>query len=197
MGPRGASSDAGAQRTTRDKYDASVGCSAAKGPGRLRDDRLFSSDDITILVHGKWGFATTGAPCGRMWAGGCCWGAARRGPAHYYNFTHTTRAPRPWAGWVITSVVAKPHFPWTKIVISSDEKRRSSRSLPGPFAAEQPTDASYLSRVVRCAPASDEAPRGPNWQSINRRTRRPKFHDERPATPRCLLALPTEASSFP
>ena len=95
------------------------------------------------------------------------------------------------------SVVAKPHFPWTKIVISSDEKRRSSRSLPGPFAAEQPTDASYLSRVVRCAPASDEAPRGPNWQSINRRTRRPKFHDERPATPRCLLALPTEASSFP
>ena len=95
------------------------------------------------------------------------------------------------------TVVAKPHFPWTKIVISSDEKRRSSRSLPGPFAAEQPTDASYLSRVVRCAPASDEAPRGPNWQSINRRTRRPKFHDERPATPRCLLALPTEASSFP
>ena len=95
------------------------------------------------------------------------------------------------------AVVAKPHFPWTKIVISSDEKRRSSRSLPGPFAAEQPTDASYLSRVVRCAPASDEAPRGPNWQSINRRTRRPKFHDERPATPRCLLALPTEASSFP
>ena len=95
------------------------------------------------------------------------------------------------------SVVAKPHFPWTKIVISSDEKRRSSRSLPGPFAAEQPTDVSYLSRVVRCAPASDEAPRGPNWQSINRRTRRPKFHDERPATPRCLLALPTEASSFP
>ena len=62
LGPRGASSDAGAQRTTRDKYDASVGCSAAKGPGRLRDDRLFSSDDITILVHGKWGFATTGAP---------------------------------------------------------------------------------------------------------------------------------------
>ena len=60
LGPRGASSDAGAQRTTRDKYDASVGCSAAKGPGRLRDDRLFSSDDITILVHGKWGFATTG-----------------------------------------------------------------------------------------------------------------------------------------
>ena len=59
LGPRGASSDAGAQRTTRDKYDASVGCSAAKGPGRLRDDRLFSSDDITILVHGKWGFATT------------------------------------------------------------------------------------------------------------------------------------------
>ena len=47
LGPRGASSDAGAQRTTRDKYDASVGCSAAKGPGRLRDDRLFSSDDIT------------------------------------------------------------------------------------------------------------------------------------------------------
>ena len=100
---------------------------------------------------------------------------------------HRIRAP----------VVAKPHFPWTKIVISSDEKRRSSRSLPGPFAAEQPTDAPYLSRVVRCAPASDEAPRGPNWQSINRRTRRPKFHDERPATPRCLLALPTEASSFP
>ena len=99
--------------------------------------------------------------------------------------------------FVFVSVVAKPHFPWTKIVISSDEKRRSSRSLPGPFAAEQPTDASYLSRVVRCAPASDEAPRGPNWQSINRRTRRPKFHDERPATPRCLLALPTEASSFP
>ena len=95
------------------------------------------------------------------------------------------------------TLVAKPHFPCTKIVISSDEKRRSSRSLPGPFAAEQPTDASYLSRVVRCAPASDEAPRGPNWQSINRRTRRPKFHDERPATPRCLLALPTEASSFP
>ena len=94
-------------------------------------------------------------------------------------------------------VVAKPHFPWTKIVISSDEKRRSSRRLPGPFAAEQPTDASYLSRVVRCAPASDEAPRGPNWQGTNRRTRRPKFHDERPATPRCLLALPTEASSFP
>ena len=94
-------------------------------------------------------------------------------------------------------VVAKPHFPWTKIVISSDEKRRSSRSLPGPFAAEQPTDASYLSRVVRCAPASDKASRGPNWQSINRRTRRPKFHDERPATPRCLLALPTETSSFP
>ena len=95
-------------------------------------------------------------------------------------------------------VVAKPHFPWTKIVISSNEKRRSSRSLPGPFAAEQPADASYLSRVVRCAPASDEAPRGPNWQSIiNRRTRRPKFHDERPATPRCLSALPTEASSFP
>ena len=61
LGPRGASSDAGAQRTTRDKYDASVGCSAAKGPGRLRDDRLFSSDDITILVHGKWGFATTAA----------------------------------------------------------------------------------------------------------------------------------------
>ena len=60
LGPRGASSDAGAQRTTRDKYDTSVGCSAAKGPGRLRDDRLFSSDDITILVHGKWGFATTG-----------------------------------------------------------------------------------------------------------------------------------------
>ena len=59
LGPRGASSDAGAQRTTRDKYDASVSCSAAKGPGRLRDDRLFSSDDITILVHGKWGFATT------------------------------------------------------------------------------------------------------------------------------------------
>ena len=59
LGPRGASSDAGAQRTTRDKYDASVGCSALKGPGRLRDDRLFSSDDITILVHGKWGFATT------------------------------------------------------------------------------------------------------------------------------------------
>ena len=59
LGPRGASSDAGAQRTTRDKYDASVGCSAAKGPGRLRDDRLFSSDDITILVHGKWGLATT------------------------------------------------------------------------------------------------------------------------------------------
>ena len=59
LGPRGASSDAGAQRTTRDKYDASVGCSAAKAPGRLRDDRLFSSDDITILVHGKWGFATT------------------------------------------------------------------------------------------------------------------------------------------
>ena len=59
LGPRGASSDAGARRTTRDKYDASVGCSAAKGPGRLRDDRLFSSDDITILVHGKWGFATT------------------------------------------------------------------------------------------------------------------------------------------
>ena len=105
--------------------------------------------------------------------------------------THTTRATRG------SPVVAKPHFPWTKIVISSDEKRRSSRSLPGPFAAEQPTDASYLSRVVRCAPASDEAPRGPNWQSINRRTRRPKFHDERPATPRCLLALPTEASSFP
>ena len=96
-----------------------------------------------------------------------------------------------------TPVVAKPHFPWTKIVISSDEKRRPSRSLPGPFAAEQPADASYLSRVVRCAPASDEAPRGPNWQSVNRRTRRPKFHDERPATPRCLLALPTEASSFP
>ena len=61
LGPRGASSDAGAQRTTRDKYGASAGCSAAKGPGRLRDDRLFSSDDITILVHGKWGFATTGA----------------------------------------------------------------------------------------------------------------------------------------
>ena len=40
------------------------------------------------------------------------------------------------------------------------EKRRSSRSLPGTFAAEQPTDAPYLSRVVRCAPASDEAPRG-------------------------------------
>ena len=39
---RGASSDAGAQRTTRDKYGASVGCSAAKVPGRLRDDRLFS-----------------------------------------------------------------------------------------------------------------------------------------------------------
>ena len=56
LGPRGASSDAGAQRTTRDKYDASAGCSAAKGPGRQRDDRLFSSDDITILVHGKMGF---------------------------------------------------------------------------------------------------------------------------------------------
>ena len=24
-----------------------------------RDDRLFSSDDTTVLVHGKWGFATT------------------------------------------------------------------------------------------------------------------------------------------
>ena len=61
LGPRGASPDSGAQRTTRDKYGASVGCSAAEGPGRLRDDRLFffSSDDITILVHGKWGFATT------------------------------------------------------------------------------------------------------------------------------------------
>jgi hypothetical protein len=94
-------------------------------------------------------------------------------------------------------VVAKPHFPWTKIVISSDEKRRSSRSLPGPFAAEQPTDASYLSQVVRCAPASDEAPQGPSWPSANRRTRRPNFHDERPATSRCLLALPTEASTFP
>ena len=71
----------------------------------------------------------------------------------------------------------------TKIVISSDEKRRSSQSLPGPFAAEQPTDASYSSRVVCCAPASDQAPRGSSWQSINRRTtRRPKFHDERPAT---------------
>ena len=45
----------------------------------------------------------------------------------------------------VTPVVAKPHFPWTKIVISSDKKRRSSRSLPGPFAAEQPTYASYLS----------------------------------------------------
>ena len=66
LGPRGASSDAGAQRTTRDKYDASVGCSAAKGPGRLRDDRLFSSDDITILVHGKWGFATTGVAFTRL-----------------------------------------------------------------------------------------------------------------------------------
>ena len=96
-----------------------------------------------------------------------------------------------------SAVVAKPHFPWTNIVISSDEKRRSSRSLPRSFAAEQPADAPYLSRVVRCAPASDEAPRGPSWPSINRRTRRPKFHDERPATPRCLLALPTEASSFP
>ena len=105
-------------------------------------------------------------------------------------------ALQPPSGWC-GSVVAKTHFPWTKVVMSSDEKRRSSRSLPGPFAAEQPTDASYLSRLVRCAPASDEAPRGPSWQIINRRTRRPKFHDERPATSRCLLALPTEASSFP
>ena len=33
---------------------------------------------------------------------------------------------------------------------------------PGAFAAEQPTDVSYLSQVVRFAPASDEAPRGPS-----------------------------------
>ena len=66
------------------------------------------------------------------------------------------------------------------------------RRKAGPFAAEQPTDVSYLSQVVRCAPVSDEAPQGPSWSSANRRTRRPNFHDERPATPRCLLALPTQ-----
>ena len=83
LGPRGASSDAGAQRTTRDKYGESVGCSAAKGPGRLRDDRLFSSDDITILVHEKWGFATTDVYVSRA--------AQRRGVATRAKFSKTKR----------------------------------------------------------------------------------------------------------
>ena len=40
-----------------------------------------------------------------------------------------------------------------------------SEQKAGPFAAEQPTDVSHLSQVVRCALASDEAARGPSWPS--------------------------------
>ena len=76
---------------------------------------------------------------------------------------------------------------------------RASRDEDEEEEEEEEEDAPDSCDVVyvRCAPASDEAPQGPSWPSANRRTRRPKFHDERPATPRCLLALPTEASSFP